>query len=240
MKTRHTIKAFLVVLTLPAMFGCSPSFHAETVDGIVSLGSQGEEGLLSKTSTGLQVIEEMRLIRVRGYSLEIQHVDAATLLAMDAKLSTFRLDGRTLTIYIDESLNIEERAHALAHEVSRLKDEFEIEDYLKDHPQISQDVKEFWDLYESKGFQGFDWKVVKFALGVAVCKEARAYLLNQNLSAEGLKTEKYIQGTSLGKYLSSTYFSRLETVLKILIEDQMTKVCSKYSSMNEIQSSLAW
>ncbi|HRO66002.1 MAG TPA: hypothetical protein PL182_00405 [Pseudobdellovibrionaceae bacterium] len=240
MKTQNVLKVFVLILAAPVFFGCAPSFHAETSEGSVMLGSQGEEGLLSKTSTGLKVLEEMEMIRFRGYSIEIQRVGADALASLGAKLSTYQVNGRTITIWIDESLDLKERAHAVAHEISRLKDEFDIEDYLKNHPEISKDVKEFWDLYDSKGFAGFDWKVVRFALGVAVCKEARAYFRNQNLSAEGLKTEKYVQGTSIGKYLSETYFSRLELVLKTLIEAQMTKLCSQYSSMNDLQESLSW
>lgn len=240
MKTQNALKMLVMILAVPTMFGCGPSFHAETGEGSVILGSQGEEGLLSKTSTGLKVLEDMELIRIRGYSLEIKSVTSAVLKGLNAQLSTFAVNGRTVTIYIDQSLDLKERAHAIAHEISRLKDEFDIEDYLKNHPQISRDVQEFWELYESKGLQGFDWKVVKFALGVAVCKEARAYFRNQDLSAEGLRTEKYLQGSSIGKYLSETYFSGLELVLKTLIEAQLTNLCSKYSSMNELQSSLSW
>ena len=222
------------------MFGCAPSYHADTNFGAMTSESMSEEGLLSTTSTGQQVLEEIELIRSRGYSIQYERVSGEFLQSMGAKWSAHEVSDRTLRIYIHQDLNLKDRVHAISHEISRAKDQFDIEDYLRNHPEMSDRVNEFWDLYEEKGMSGFDWKVIRFAVGVAACKEVHAFVRNRNLSDEGIRTEKYQKGESVGSYLDEVYFSRFELSLKRLIAKKVVGWCEKYSTMADLQESLSW
>lgn len=204
------------------------------------LDSSSAESLLSKTSTGNQSLSDLTSLRNQGYTISYLSMGSSDIQSINGHDGGgYKINGAAITIYISNSLSTHEQAHVIAHELVHIKDDLEVDQYLRSYPYVSAVAQNFVNNYKSQGVNNFDQRVVSYVLGTLFCTETRAYSRNQQLASEGLQTNYFAKGSSQAQFIDQKYISKFG-VNYGSSANSMASWCLSNSSMTQIQSQLVW
>lgn len=241
MKT-NTMIYFLLLSIL--MTSCIPQM--EKADGTTSDAIQTSASIdsinqqLVKTSTGSQTINDMNNLKNSGYVMQIQLVSTSEIQNMNGHTGGgYRILGNSITVYLNNTLTTEEQAHALAHEIVHIKDDFVVQQFMNQYSYVKSNAEDFVAKYKTTNLSSFDQRVVNYVLGTLFCTETRAYTINQQLYNEGLNTVNFAKGSGLPQFIDQNYIYRFGTQYG-QNASAMASWCLNKNSMNSIQSGLIW
>ncbi|MDG0815591.1 hypothetical protein NWE73_04390 [Bdellovibrio sp. PAP01] len=233
-------KSFMPLMLLGLLTtGCVPQFEKANGDLMV-LDSSSAEGLLSKTSTGNQSLGDLTTLRNQGYTISYLSMSSSDIQSVNGHNGGgYKISGSAITIYVSNGLASQEQAHVIAHELVHIKDDLEVDFYLRSYPYVSTASQNFVSTYKTQGVNNFDQRVVSYVLGTLFCTEARAYSRNQQLANEGLQTNFFAKGSSLPQFIDQAYIAKFG-VSYGSYANNMASWCLSNSSMTQIQGQLVW
>jgi len=232
---KYVFKIILIVALLFQLTGCPPYAKPESPDNSAEVGAV--HGMLSKSFTGQEALASMDQLKRSGYPISYQFSTEAEVQSRNGHSGgAFSRNGNEIVIYINRSLNNLDQAHVVLHQLSHIKDDFEIDETLKRYPHVDAAAREY---IRNSGYGPFDYRVSTYVLGTLFCSEARAHYKNQTFQAEGAFSAFVVKGPELAQYIDQNYISKYHTSYGSAAES-MKSWCLNRSSMLEIQNALVW
>lgn len=204
-----------------------------------------EEQPLSKISTGQTILDYKKKLISEGYSIKIIMASPDQILKMNGHPgAAYTLNDKSIVIYISSEFDLNTKAHAIAHELFHVKDDLEIQNYLKDYPYVNAAAEKFVKDWKAAGKKitknsTADKKVMDYVLGTLFCAEARAYNFNKSLMVQGLKTDAFSNVKSFSRFLDKTYIAPFGTTYGKQAKPMLQK-CLGFADMTAIQSEFIW
>lgn len=233
-----------MTLILVSLTSCIPQM--EKADGTTSEIIQNSANIdeinsqLSKTSAGIQTLNDMNGLKNSGYSIQIQLLSTTEIQKYNGHSGGgYSISGNNITVYLNNTLSSEEQAHALAHEIVHVKDDLVIQSTMAQYSYVKSNAEDFVSRYKTIGTNSFDQRVANYVLGTLFCTEMRAYTKNQQLYNQGLNTNNFAKGSGLAQYIDQNYIYRFGTQYGANAS-AMGSWCLNQSSMNSIQNNLIW
>ncbi|OFZ31739.1 MAG: hypothetical protein A2622_03995 [Bdellovibrionales bacterium RIFCSPHIGHO2_01_FULL_40_29] len=242
MKNFILFKSIMTLVSFLALTACPPYAHEENPLPVTqtSANSDAINQQLSKTSTGQQTLNSMNALVNRGYTIQIQLLSQAEIQNINGHSGGgYKIDGNTVSIYLNNALSITDQSHAVAHEVVHINDDLEIDQFLIQYPHVKSSSEDLITRYKTTSLSSFDERVISYVIGTLFCAEARAYTINQQLANEGLNTELFAKGNTLPQFIDQNYISRFGTQYGSNA-NAMSAWCLSQSSMTDIQYQYIW
>jgi len=231
-----SLSALTLILILT---GCVPRFEVAGGE-VAALDGTRAESLLATTSTGHKSLSDLSQLRNQGFAIVYLSVSGGYIQTMNGHGGGgYKIEGKTITIFINKDLPEQEQSHVIAHELVHIKDDLEIDNFLSLYPHVSSAAESFVRNYKAQGVASFDQRVVSYVLGTLFCTEARAYNRNQQLADEGVATGSFAKGDSLPQYIDETYISKFGLTYGSSATS-MANWCLGNDSMTQIQKQLVW
>jgi hypothetical protein len=232
------------------LMGCSESESKKNIiaphseidtsgDAIIS----AEEQSLSKTSTGQAILNFKKSLLAQGYSIKTITTSPQQILELNGHPgAAYSITNKSIVIYISSEFDLNTKAHAIAHELFHIKDDLEVQSFLKDYPEINSAAEKFVHDWKSAGKKitknsVVDKKIMNYVLGTLFCSEARAYNFNKTILVEGLKTNAFSNVKSLSQFLDQTYIAPFGTTYGNQAKPMLQK-CLAFADMTAVQSEL--
>jgi hypothetical protein len=240
----ENIKSHFVVFLVMGFLtvGCAPGFETAHFgsEQALSLASLPERDTLSASSTGQETLEEITLLEQDGYVIKYIEATAEKISQLGGHDGVaFVIKGKVVSIYLDQSLSVPDRAHAIVHALMHVKDEVESEKFLRSYPVIAKAIKTFLAKIKVKELDWVDQLASYYVRVTTLCTEIRAFSRNQKLSSEGLVTSRFEKGEKLLKYIDDNMIVKFGSKFGASV-DTMAKWCEKLPSITEVQKHLVW
>lgn len=238
MVMNNIIKTLSLVSIIFLLTGCPPYSKSDNQDNTSPVNNL--EAQLSKTSTGSESLSYLNQLRSAGYNVQFLLASTAEIDSLNGHGGGgFERNGSGIKIFINNGLNETDQAHVVAHELVHIKDDLEIDQFLKTRSYIDSAAQDFIANHQSQGTNNFDSNVVNYVLSTLFCAEIRAYTKNQTLNDQGLRSNLFTKGSQLPQFVDQNYIYQFN-VSYGSSATSMKNWCLSYSSMSAIQNQLAW
>ena len=132
-KKINIISPILILFTLT---GCPP--YSETKLPVKPTATSDVESLLLKTSTGSNSVAYLNQLRAEGFSVKLQPSSTSETKSINGHNGGgFKRNGSEIIVFINSSLSEADQAHVLAHELVYIVDDFEIDQFLVNRPNLN-------------------------------------------------------------------------------------------------------
>ncbi len=191
--------------------------------------------------TGSTLHQKIYALKNQGVSISFFLQETAELRALsEAKTAEGYIQSShgEYKVFLATELDETTLVHVLAHELSHVIDDHEVDQALASHPDIDQMAKSTIQHLAAGEIQTLNPANVTYVLDTLFCSEARAYTKNQLLLQEGLANEKMNLVTSqMAVHIDATYIQRYNTSFGSNSQT-LLDWCLRFNSMKDIQQQL--
>ncbi|MBC7743187.1 MAG: ImmA/IrrE family metallo-endopeptidase [Bdellovibrionaceae bacterium] len=198
---------------------------------------------LRKYPTGIALLNQIDQLRNKGVNIETRLQRAADLKALAGNTisdSTVQSNSGQYYIMINEELSSAAKAHALAHELTHVLDDVEIDEVFKYRSDVETIVAYTFQRMQAGETNNLNRAHVSYVISSKFCAEARAFSSNQKLIRDGLSDEKMHSVISqLATHIDANYIQPLGTRFGANSQT-MLNWCLTEASMTSIQNNLIY
>ena len=151
-------------------------------------------------------------------------------------------DSKKYEILVNRDLTIEQRAHAIAHELQHIRDEIAFDNYLESHPSlnaIGPAVIRGLKSTDAAAFIAANRAKTQFVLYGLFCQERRAYQRNIVLHEQGLAFANTTALETPGEFIARQYVSKFGYSMSSSEISDVERKCLKNGDFAEFMDSIA-